>query len=230
MYLCSYCKPSNDENNLYIFTDFIFTCGCNPVKYSDFRPEYTEYRTNQEEFKNLINLILKGCNYFVDIQISKAIWCLTLVLFELMLFFGGKQLLSKEGIVLSVVGCIFFYVIQAMFIWLRMKKHEIKIREILRIENSLKYGSRGLYWDVGPSCKFLHLKLDYNSGNMPLLSHDNIQMEMPPLVLNMDINIGGLENSTSKSINKFLSLMSLFSVVSVIIACTHIIMLRANYF
>ena len=225
MYLCLFCKPSNDENNLYIFTDFIFTCGCNPVKYSDFRPEYTHYRTNQEEFRGLVNLLLKECNFFLDVQLSKVIWILTFVLFELMIFFGGKLLLSGEGIILSIIGCILFYIIQATFLWLRMKKHEIKIREILKIENSLKYGPRGLYWDVGPSCKFLHLKLDYNSGNMPLMSQDNVQMQMPPLVLNMDTNMGGLENSTSKSIYKFMSVMSIFSLASV---ATHIIMLKTK--
>ena len=230
MYLCPCCKPSNDENNLYIFTDFIFTCGCNPVKYSDFRPEYTDYRTNQEEFKNLINLILKQCNFFFDIQLFKVIWILTLVLFELMLFLGGMPLFSQIGIAFSILGCALFYVAQAMFLCLRMKKHEITIREILRIENSIKYGSRGLYWDVGPSCKFLHLKLNYNSGNMPLLLNENIQLQMPPLIVNMDINIGGLENSTSKSIYKFLSLMSLFSVASVIIVFIHIVILKMNGF
>jgi len=225
MCLCNCCAPPNDDNNIFIVTDFVCTCWCSPVKYSDFHPEDTGFRTSREEFRELINLIRKECNYFIDIQIAKLTYVLNFVIFEIFVILWGNTLPSGVDIGMFIFCCIFAYVFHVVFISLRMRKHEMKIREVLRIENILKYAQRGLYWEIGPSCNFLHLKLNYGN-NVPLLNEENMQIQMPGLIQHMDLNMGLIENSISKYISKFSYILSLIALLSLVVTLIQIIIIH----
>ena len=182
----------------------LWTCWCKPctaINYSHFNPEATGYRMNFEEFEDLIDKIILRCNHFKDIQLTKIGYILYVILQQAMFILYADELPVVGICAYFLILILFTITYLEFFIGLIEKKHEMRIKTLLKRENLDTYVERGLFWDIGPFCKYLHLKLDYQSSNLPLLQAQREYFLGPHLenmVNNLDDHFESLEEEFTK--------------------------------
>ena len=165
--------PYKVGNYLILPFDLFWSCWfkpCTPINFTQFDPEITGNRMIYAEFEDLMNLIIKECNNFYDIQIFKICY-FPFIFIQFFLFLSLSNQFQFGGLFIFAPMLIFTTLIFLYYVLgIRMSAYELKIRIILKHENTSKYAQRGLYWDVGRFCRYIKLNLDY-FGLFPLLNN-----------------------------------------------------------
>lgn len=139
-----------------------------------FHPSLTQYRLSYEEFNNTLNKVESECSGFSYIKCWYTMVVLNLLFCLILIGVGGLILPGEEigtrsayevnhnvGLAFILTGIllgIFGTALNLGWVFYLLKGYEIKIKQVLQIENNIGYHFRNIRWSVGPMCKWVEVE------------------------------------------------------------------------